>query len=198
MVYTKDNLREMQIFPPFQSVNPAYDQTGNRWQNAMPISSGDQSSSDYDYIDNGREPKNSSVKKDHSQLSILHNANPAYISSKGENALHCNNEEIHFQPSIKSKINPSYISIKQGSEKKGEEECFQLSTQHTMNPAYDHVSKAQVRGLENNNMIHDTVEVVLDGSIHEYFDNTGKPYETPLLINKDNFNCAHVDEEEND
>ena len=137
----------------------------------MPIFSGDQSSllhnvgQDYDYIDNGRESENSSAKKDHSQLSILHNANTAYISSKGENALHCNSEEIHFQPSIKGKTNPSCISIKQGSENKGEEECFQLSTQHIMNPAYDHINKAQVyiRGLENKAM-YDTVEEELDGS----------------------------------
>ena len=49
-------------------------------------------------------------KKDHSQLSILHNANPAYISSKGKNGLQSNSEEM---PSIKAKTNPSYISIKQ-------------------------------------------------------------------------------------
>ena len=142
--------------------------------------------------------------KDRSQLSSLHIVNPAYdhISSKGENALHRNNEEIHFQPSIKGKTNPSYISIKKGSENKGEEECFQLSTQHIMNPAYDHISKAQVKGLENKAM-YDTVEEELDGSIHEYSDNTGRPiqmraYKTPLIINKDDYNHAHVDEEEND
>ena len=174
----------------------------------MPIYSEDQSSTmhnvgpDYDYIDNGREPENSSTKKDHSELSLLRNANPAYISRKGENVLHCNSGEIHFQPSIKGKTSPCYISIKKSSENKGEEDCFQSSTQCIMNQAYDHISKAQVRGLENKAM-HNTVEEELDGSIHEYFDNTGRPiqmraYEAPLLINKENYNCAHVDEEEND
>ena len=156
----------------------------------------------YYYNDNGIEPENS-TKKDHSELSLLCNANPAYISRKGENVLHHNSEEIHFQPSIKGKTNPSYISIKKGSENKGEEDCFQLSTQHIMNQAYDHISEAQVRGSVENQAMYNTVEEELDGSIHDYFDNTGRPiqmraYETPLLINKDNYNCAHVDEEEND
>ena len=107
----------------------------------MPIYSEDQSSTlhnvgpDYDYIDNGREPENSSTKKDCSELSLLPNANPTYISRKGENVLHCNSEEIHFQPPMKGETNPSYISIKKGSENKGEEDCFQLSTQHIMNHA---------------------------------------------------------------
>ena len=203
----------MQVYPTYQRVNPVYDQIDNRGWNAVPIYS-DQSSAlynvgpDYDYIDNGREPKNGSTKKDRSQLSTLRNANPAYISRKGENVLPSNNEEIHFQPSIIGKTNPSYMFIKQGSEDKlvsnsSKEECFQLSTQQNVNPAYDHISKAQVRGSVENKAMYNTVEEELDGSIHEYFDNTGRPiqmraYETPLIINKDNYNCAHVDEEEND
>ena len=211
MVYTKDDSREMQVYPPFQRVNPAYDQIDNRGRNAMPIYC-DQSSAlhnvgpAYDYIDNGREPEKCSTKKDHSQLSLLRNANPAYISRKGEKFLLSNSEEIHFQPSIIGKTNPSYTFIKQGSENKfvpniSKEECFQLSPQQNVNPAYDHI--AQVRGSVENKAMYNTVEEELDGSVDEYFDNTGRPiqmraYETPLLINKDNYNCAHVDEEEND
>ena len=53
MISTEDDLRETQMYPPFQRVNPAYDQIGNRWRNTMPIYNRD-------------------------QLSALHNVGPDY------------------------------------------------------------------------------------------------------------------------
>ena len=53
MVYTKDNnLREMQMFRPFQRVNPAGDQSSTMHNVGPHVDEEENDRHDYDYIEN--------------------------------------------------------------------------------------------------------------------------------------------------